>query len=75
MSAADRQREARRRAVGPDADAVQHALHNPNGVQLLKVLRERFPGEFHVDPYQHAFNAGQADVITWLERMLDFKME
>ena len=71
----DKLREARRQTIGPDADAVKHALHNPNGVALLAVLRARFPGEFHVDPTQHGFNAGQRSVWVWLEEMIDFKVE
>lgn len=71
----DKLREARRRAIGPEADTVKHALYNPNGVALLDVLHARFPGEFHVDPAQHAFNAGQRSVVTWLEEMVDFKVE
>ncbi len=71
----DRLREARRKSVGPDADVVKHALHNPNGVALLDVLRVRFPGEFHVDPTHHGFNAGQRSVLVWLEEMVDFKVE
>lgn len=58
----DRLREARRKVLGPEADVVKHALHNPNGVALLDVLRTKFPGEFHVDPNQHGFNAGQRSV-------------
>lgn len=71
----DKQRELRKRTVGKDADIVQHALHNPNGVALLELMRRQFPGEFHVDPSQHGFNAGQRSVITWLEGLLDFTME
>lgn len=74
-TANDKLREARRQAIGPDADTVKHALHNPNGVALLEVLRRKFPGEFHVDPAQHAFNAGQRAVWVWLEVMVDFKVE
>ncbi len=71
----DKLREARRKTVGPDADVVKHALTNPNGVALLAVLRARFRGEFHVDPSQHGFNAGQRSVWVWLEEMVDFKVE
>ena len=67
--------ELRKRTVGADADVVSHALHNPNGVALLELMRRRFPGEFHVDPSQHGFNAGQRSVITWLEELLNFTME
>ncbi len=75
MAAPDRLREARRQTVGKEADIVQHALHNPNGVELLELMRTRFPGEFHVDPSQHGFNAGQRSVHTWLVELLNFKME
>ena len=67
--------ELRKRTVGVDADIVSHALHNPNGVALLELMRERFPGAFHVDPAQHGFNAGQRSVHTWLAELLDFTVE
>ncbi len=75
LTPTDKLREARRLTVGPDADVVKHALLNPNGVALLDVLRARFRGEFHVDPSQHGFNAGQRSVWVWLEEMVDFKVE
>lgn len=67
-------RDIRKRTVGPDADVVSHALHNPNGVALLELLRRKFPGEFHVDPSQHGFNAGQRSVWVYLEEMLDLDL-
>lgn len=70
----DKLHSLRKRTVGPDADTVAHALHNPNGVELLKLLRRKFPGEFHVDPSQHGFNAGQRSVWVWLEDMLDLDL-
>ncbi len=66
--------ELRKRTVGADADVVSHALHNPNGVALLELMHRQFPGEFHVDPSQHGFNAGQRSVWVWLEQLLDLDL-
>jgi len=71
----DKLREARRQTVGKAADIVQHALHNENGVELLALLEQQFPGAFHVDPAQHAFNAGQRSVLVWLAEHLNFTVE
>lgn len=71
----DKLREARRNTVGKAADIVQHALHNANGVELLALMEQQFPGAFHVDPTQHAFNAGQRSVIVWIAEHLDFTVE
>ncbi len=71
----DRMREARRNTVGKEADIVQHALHNENGVELLALMEQRFSGAFHVDPTQHAFNAGQRSVIVWIAEHLNFTVE
>ncbi|MCH7510790.1 MAG: hypothetical protein IIB19_00325 [Chloroflexi bacterium] len=71
----DKLREARRQTVGKAADIVQHALHNANGVELLALMEQQFPGAFHVDPTQHAFNAGQRSVIVWIAEHLDFTVE
>jgi len=71
----DKLREARRQTIGKEADIVQHALHNPNGVELLALMKQRFPGAFHIDSNQHAFNAGQRSTVVWLAELLDFKVE
>ena len=61
--------------VGTEAGVVQQALHSSNGNELLALLERKFPGAFHVDPAQHAFNAGERNVVTWLREMCDFTME
>jgi hypothetical protein len=71
----DKLREARRQTIGRAADIVQHALHNENGVELLALMEQQFPGAFHVDPTQHAFNAGQRSVLVWLAEHLNFTVE
>ena len=71
----DKLREARRQTIGRAADIVQHALHNENGVELLALMEQQFPGAFHVDPTQHAFNAGQRSVMVWLAGHLNFTVE
>ena len=71
----DKQRELRRRTVGVTSDKVKRVLGGADGAELLKALRQQFPGEFHVDPCQHAYSAGQRSVVDWLALMADFTME
>jgi len=55
--------------LGP-AGVVQRELQGGENNELMLLLRRQFPGAFHVDPYQHAFNAGQASVVEWLREQL-----
>ena len=71
----DKQRELRRRTVGVTSDKVKRVLGGADGAELLKALRQQFPGAFHENPYQHAFNAGERNVVDWLATMAEFTME
>ena len=55
------------------ARLVHQALFNDAGSALLEEMEAQFPGRFHVDPCQHAFAAGQRDVVLWLKEKLDFQ--
>ncbi len=72
---AARLRSLKKAHLGTEAGTVQQALHNPNGNDLLALLEKRFDGAFHVDPMQHAYNAGQRSVVQWMREMCDFTME
>lgn len=63
-----------REAQARSAARVHRVFGGADGAELLNEMRREFPGKFHVDPTQHAFNAGQRDVITWIEEKLGFEL-
>jgi hypothetical protein len=56
------------------AGVVQRVFATPDGQELLRILRAEFLSEIGAkEPHQIIFNAGRADVVSYLMQLQSFQ--